>query len=195
MTKTSPLPGGRRMYLGENTMRITIKRSYASDGIDALEILGFEELCGLAGITADEDSPAGYFINSLFDSYILMVNSIMERNPEAVSHKNPEKYPEFEIYDSVHAILEDDEAEFIVSSAGIEDDARETVKKISAVFFAELNEIFCANSGWDPMQLRKAPDIIVPLDSLEGMPKMPTTLEEVEEFTKVTSRRRSYSHG
>lgn len=135
MTKTSPLPGGRRMYLGENTMRITIKRSYASDGIDALEILGFEELCGLAGITADEDSPAGYFINSLFDSYILMVNSIMERNPEAVSHKNPEKYPEFEIYDSVHAILEDDEAEFIVSSAGIEDDARETVKKISAVFF------------------------------------------------------------
>lgn len=181
MTNPKVLPGGSTIakMLGNdgNSMRITIKRRLASDGIDALEILDFDELRDLAGINADEDSPAGDFINKLLESYTLMIHSIVERNPDKMGFSNPGTYPEFEIYDSVHAILEDDEAETIASSAGIGGNVREAIKKISDDFFAEINDIFCNSSGWDPMLLRRPPVLI---GSIRDVSNEVPTMEEIK---------------
>lgn len=182
MTKPKVLPGGStlaKMLADDvNSMRITIKRRLTSDGIDALEILSFDELCGLAGVNVDEYSPAGDFINTLLESYTLMIHSIVERNPEKLGFSDPGKYPEFEIYDSVHAILEVDEVETIASNAGIEGNAQEFVKKISDDFFAEVNDIFCNSSGWDPMLFRKPPDVIYH-GSINYLAKETPTMEEI----------------
>jgi hypothetical protein len=157
------------------------------EGVDALKKLGFVELAKFSGHEVGEDSEAGKFIISLKDAYVLMVTRIAERNPHIANYRSPKSYPEYEIYDSVQGILEDDQVALINSDFDVLENGQKSLTYISSLVYEGLNEIFCRFSGWAPgWKTRSLRENIVPLvlKSSEDYPSMPTTLEEVEEWSR-----------
>lgn len=118
---------------------------HSAKGIEAVESFEVSELAEAAGIHGDNETVEA-FLTSLKNSYILMVKSIMERYDEK-AYNSPRNYPEFEIYDSVHGIIEGDELEELTNA--FSEDSGASVFGVSESVYKALDELFCGISKWN----------------------------------------------
>lgn len=124
-------------------------------GIEAVKNLSIASIAERVGMHGDNETVEN-FLESLKDAYILMVKSIVERYEET-AHKSPRNYPEFEIYDSVHAIIEDDE--LIELNSAFSEVKGTTVEGVSSAVYRLLDEMFCGISEWNETKINEYRDV------------------------------------
>lgn len=114
-------------------------------GIEALENLGVQELQTKTGLHVN-GLQAEEFLLSLIEAYLRMVKAIRDRHSTSY-YREPSYYPEFDIYDSVHAIIEDNEAEEL--NEAFSKCRASTVEEVSYLVYKALDALFCEISSWN----------------------------------------------
>lgn len=145
---------------------------FTEKGLDEVKKLTFSDLQRFSGYNVDMGSPAGDFLLALKAAYVLMIERIIERYP-VKSYREPQTYPEYEIYDSVPGVMEDDELETLGFAFGGEDFAEDEIDHVVFTVYEELNEVFCSFSNWD---LRK-------MAELRGLPYLASSALSVQSIS------------
>lgn len=145
-------------FRGENDFlfsRFLPEVQESEKAIEAIQNLQIETIAHQAGIHGDNVAVES-FLTSLKDAYLLMVKSIMERHNETY-HRAPGNYPEFDIYDSVHGIIEGEEFDELTEA--FREDSGHTVSEVSSVVYKIMDDLFCGISKWNDSKRNEPKDV------------------------------------
>lgn len=152
-----PIINSTPSHVGSNDFlfsRFIVTPQETLKGLEAVQNLEIAEIAQRAGIY-DDNSTVDNFLSSLKDAYILMVTRIMERYDEK-AYRAPRNYPEFDIYDSVHELIETDELEELTHAFSEGNGCN--VSEVSSKVYGIIDELFCGISEWNDVKIKEYRD-------------------------------------